>query len=135
LKTLNLKSLNLKTDAIQNTTVAGECETNVPGRNLKVRRLQGDEIWQFVGSKARNTSPEKKAIGWGDVWTWTALDADTKLCVSYLVGDAVWDGQKSLWKMAHRNLADPLPPGRFGRSRNHIGPAVKTVSRPSRPAR
>jgi IS1 family transposase len=55
-------------------------------RNVKVRRLQCDEIWQFVGSKARNTSPEKKAIGWGDVWTWTAIDADTKLCVSYLVG-------------------------------------------------
>jgi IS1 family transposase len=55
-------------------------------RNLKVRRLQCDEIWQFVGSKAKNTTPEKKEIGWGDVWTWTALDADTKLCVSYLVG-------------------------------------------------
>jgi IS1 family transposase len=55
-------------------------------RNLKVRRLQCDEIWQYVGSKAKNTSPDKKAIGWGDVWTWTALDADTKLCVSYLVG-------------------------------------------------
>jgi IS1 family transposase len=55
-------------------------------RGLKVRRLQCDEIWQFVGSKAKNTSPEKKATGWGDVWTWTALDADTKLCVSYLVG-------------------------------------------------
>jgi IS1 family transposase len=61
-------------------------------RNLKVRRLQCDEIWQFVGSKAKNTRPEKKAIGWGDVWTWTGLDADTKLCVSYLVGgrDAGW---------------------------------------------
>lgn len=55
-------------------------------RNLKVRRLQCDEIWQFVGSKAKNTSAEKKAIGWGDVWTWTAIDADTKLCLSYLVG-------------------------------------------------
>ncbi|HWO33778.1 MAG TPA: IS1 family transposase [Candidatus Acidoferrum sp.] len=55
-------------------------------RKLKVRRLQCDEIWQFIGSKAKNTRPEKKAIGWGDVWTWTGLDADTKLCVSYLVG-------------------------------------------------
>lgn len=55
-------------------------------RNVRVRRLQCDEIWQFVGSKAKNTNPEKKAIGWGDVWTWTAIDADTKLCVSYLVG-------------------------------------------------
>lgn len=35
-------------------------------RNLKVRRLQCDEIWQYVGSKAKNTRPEKKAIGWGD---------------------------------------------------------------------
>ena len=55
-------------------------------RNLKVRRLQCDEIWQYVGAKAKNVRPEKKAIGWGDVWTWTAIDADTKLCVSYLVG-------------------------------------------------
>lgn|SRR5271157_847370 len=55
-------------------------------RDLRVRRLQCDEIWQYVGSKAKNTRPEKKAIGWGDVWTWTALDADTKLCVSYLAG-------------------------------------------------
>ena len=55
-------------------------------RNLRVRRLQCDEIWQFVGAKNKNARPEKKAIGWGDVWTWTGLDADTKLCVSYLVG-------------------------------------------------
>ncbi len=61
-------------------------------RNLKVRRLQCDEIWNFVGAKAKNTTPEKKAEGWGDTWTWTAIDADTKLCVSYLVGgrDAGW---------------------------------------------
>jgi IS1 family transposase len=59
---------------------------------LRVRRLQCDEIWSFVGAKAKNTSPEKKQEGWGDVWTWTAIDADTKLCVSYLVGgrDAGW---------------------------------------------
>jgi IS1 family transposase len=55
-------------------------------RNLKVRRLQCDEIWNFVGAKAKNTTPEKKAEGWGDTGTWTALDADTKLCISYLVG-------------------------------------------------
>lgn len=61
-------------------------------RNLRVRRIQCDEIWSFVGAKAKNTSPEKKLEGWGDVWTWTAIDADSKLCVSYLVGgrDAGW---------------------------------------------
>lgn len=55
-------------------------------RGLRVRRLQCDEIWSFVGAKQKNASPEKKEEGWGDVWTWTAIDADTKLCVSYLVG-------------------------------------------------
>jgi IS1 family transposase len=67
---------------------------NAHVRNIKVRRLQCDEIWQFVGSKARNTSPAKKAIGWGDGWTWTGLDADTKLCVSYLVGGRGLDWAK-----------------------------------------
>ena len=55
-------------------------------RNVRVRRLQCDEIWSFVGAKAKNASDEKKAQGWGDVWTWTAIDTDTKLCVSYLLG-------------------------------------------------
>jgi IS1 family transposase len=61
-------------------------------RNLKVRRLQCDEIWEFVGAKAKNVSAEKKAAGWGDIWTWTGIDADTKLIVSYLVGgrDGGW---------------------------------------------
>lgn len=61
-------------------------------RNLRVRRLQCDEIWSFVGAKAKNTTPEQKTAGWGDVWTWTAIDADTKLCVSWRVGgrDAGW---------------------------------------------
>jgi len=60
--------------------------------NLKVRRLQCVEVWSFVGAKAKNVSAEKKQEGWGDVWTWTAIDADTKLCVSYLVGgrDGGW---------------------------------------------
>jgi IS1 family transposase len=61
-------------------------------RGLRVRRLQCDEIWAFVGAKAKNVSVERKAEGWGDAWTWTAIDAGTKLCVSYLVGgrDTGW---------------------------------------------
>ena len=61
-------------------------------RNLKVRRLQSDEIWNFAWAKAKNATPEQRAEGQGDTWTWTAIDADTKLCVSYLVGgrDASW---------------------------------------------
>jgi IS1 family transposase len=62
-------------------------------RNLRVRRLQCDEIWCFVGAKKKkNASLEQKAAGWGDAWTWTGIDADTKLCVGYLVGgrDSGW---------------------------------------------
>jgi IS1 family transposase len=54
--------------------------------NVRVRRLQADEIWAFVGAKKKNVTPEQKQAGWGDVWTWTGIDADTKLCVSYFVG-------------------------------------------------
>lgn len=61
---------------------------------LKVRRLQCDEIWAFVGAKAKNASLEKSQEGWGDAWTWTAIESDTKLIVSYLVG-----GRSTGWAM------------------------------------
>jgi IS1 family transposase len=63
-------------------------------RNLRVRRLQCDEIWAYIGAKAKNVRVEKKEIGWGDVWTWVGIDADTKLVVSYLVG-----GRGADWAM------------------------------------
>src|SRR5581483_131281 len=56
-------------------------------RGLKAQRIQCDEIWSFVGAKEKNATPEQKAQGWGDVWTWTAIDADSKLVISWLVGD------------------------------------------------
>ncbi len=54
--------------------------------NLKCKRIQCDEIWSFVGSKEKNTSAEKKAQGWGDAWTWVAIDADTKLVPTWFIG-------------------------------------------------
>lgn len=56
-------------------------------RNLKTRRVQCDEIWSFVGAKEKNVTPETKAAGWGDVWTWTALDADSKLIITFQLAD------------------------------------------------
>lgn len=57
-------------------------------RNLTCKRIQCDEIWSFCYAKERNVPEEMKGkLGVGDVWTWTAIDADTKLIVSYLVGD------------------------------------------------
>src|SRR2546425_7562331 len=56
-------------------------------RNLKCRRVQCDEIWAFVYAKAKNLPEKYKgAVGYGDVWTWTALDADSKLVPSWAVG-------------------------------------------------
>ncbi|MGA7343496.1 MAG: IS1 family transposase [Terracidiphilus sp.] len=55
-------------------------------RGLKARRIQCDEIWQLAGAKQKNTTSEQKAAGWCDAWTWTAIDAETRLCISYPVG-------------------------------------------------
>ena len=55
-------------------------------RDLPCETLQVDEIWTFVGAKQKNVKPEKATEGWGDVWTWVAIDADTKLVPSYRVG-------------------------------------------------
>jgi IS1 family transposase/lambda repressor-like predicted transcriptional regulator len=56
-------------------------------RDLKCKRIQCDEIWSFCYSKQKNVAPEKQGVlGYGDVWTWTAIDADSKLVPSWLVG-------------------------------------------------
>jgi IS1 family transposase len=56
-------------------------------RNLPCKRVQCDEIWSFIGAKQKNVTPktiERGAIG--DVWTWVAIDADTKLVPCWFVG-------------------------------------------------
>lgn len=55
-------------------------------RNVKSRRIQCDEIWQFCYAKQKNVPVDKKGeFGYGDTWTWTAVDADSKLVISYLI--------------------------------------------------
>ncbi len=54
-------------------------------RKVQVKNLQCDEIWSFVYSKEKNV-PDGMEGEAGDVWTWTALDSDTKLTVSWYVG-------------------------------------------------
>jgi IS1 family transposase len=57
-------------------------------RGVKSRRVQCDEIWSFCYAKKKNVEAAKAAPeGAGDIWTWTAIDADSKLIVSYYVGD------------------------------------------------
>jgi IS1 family transposase len=70
-------------------------------RNLPCKRIQADEIWSFVYSKQKNVPEEKRGqFGYGDVWTWTALCADTKLIPCWYVGtrdaDAAWTFMRDL---------------------------------------
>ena len=56
-------------------------------QNVTASRIQCDEIWSFCYAKQKNVAKAKAApTEAGDVWTWTALDADTKLIVTYLIG-------------------------------------------------
>lgn len=65
--------------------------------DLDCQRVQCDEIWSFCYAKAKNVPEEHKGeFGYGDVWTWTAIDADTKLVVSYLVADRSMESAKML---------------------------------------
>ena len=56
-------------------------------RNLRCKRIQCDEIWCFCYAKEKNVPADKKGqFGYGDIWTWVAIDADTKLVPSFMVG-------------------------------------------------
>ena len=56
-------------------------------RNLPCKRIQCDEIWSFVYAKQKNVPTAKAAPqGAGDAWTWTAIDADTKLVAAWMIG-------------------------------------------------
>ncbi|HEY1804995.1 MAG TPA: IS1 family transposase [Terracidiphilus sp.] len=85
-------SINTVTKLLVDVGDAAYAHLDQTVRNVRCRRVQADEIWCFVGAKQKDASPSQKADRWGDVWTWTAIDADTKLCVSYLVGsrDGWW---------------------------------------------
>jgi IS1 family transposase len=67
---------------------------NAHVRNLRVRRVQADEIWSFVYGKDKNLTLEQVNGGLGSVWTWKAIDADTKLVISYTLGDRGADTAK-----------------------------------------
>ena len=56
-------------------------------RGVKSRRVQVDEIWSFTYAKQKNVATAKRQdLAYGDTWTWTALDADSKLLITWLVG-------------------------------------------------
>jgi len=93
---VSIRAISRMTGASKNTVVklladAGEAFSDYQDRtlrNLPCKRLQVDEIWSFVYAKQKNVATAKAAPeGAGDVWTWTAIDADTKLIPSWYVGN------------------------------------------------
>jgi IS1 family transposase len=88
-------SINTVTKLLEDAGTACAAHHDEKVRNVHSRRLQCDEIWQFnfckkVKLPTAKNAPEKA----GDVWTWTAIDVDSKLIVSYLTGDR--DGAHAL---------------------------------------
>jgi IS1 family transposase len=76
-------------------------------RNLKCKRIQCDEIWTFCYAKEKNVPEDKKGtFGYGDVWTWVALDADTKLVPSFMVGNRDAKSAKIFMDDLAERLAD-----------------------------
>ena len=91
----SMRSVARIADVSQNTVAkllveAGQacvCLHNEYVQNVKAERVQCDEIWSFTYAKQKNVAKAKAAPdGAGDTWTWTALDSDSKLIVSWLVG-------------------------------------------------
>ena len=63
-----------------------------------VKHIQVDEIWAFCYTKQKNVESAKKAVeGAGDIWTWTAIDAETKLVPSWFVGSRDADAAQHVY--------------------------------------
>ena len=80
-------SINTVTKLLIDVGVACSEYQNKSMRNLTCKRIQCDEIWAFCYCKQKNVAPEHEDIlGFGDVWTWTAIDPVTKLVPSFMIG-------------------------------------------------
>ena len=76
-------------------------------RDVKAKRIQCDEIWSFCYSKQKNVANAKrKDVAYGDVWTWTGLDAESKLIVSWMVGGRDGDYAMGLMDDLRNRLAN-----------------------------
>lgn len=83
-------SKNTVSRLIKLVAIAVERYQDEAFRNLDIHRVEADEIWAFCGSKERNIPKDHLFDpNYGDVWTWVAIDADTKLIPSWLVGDRI----------------------------------------------
>jgi transposase-like protein len=78
-------------------------------RNLPCAKLQVDEIWAFCHSKEKNVAPEHEGIlGYGDVWTFTAIDADTKLVPTWLLAERNANWATAFMYDLRSRMANPI---------------------------
>jgi IS1 family transposase len=112
---MSMRAVSRLTGASKNTIVrlmidAGQASAAYQDRvlrNLPCKRIQVDEIWAFVYSKRENLKVAKKApVDAGDVWTWTAICADTKLLASFMVGDRTFASARLFLEDLRERLAD-----------------------------
>jgi len=110
----SIRSTSRMTGVARNTVtkllldLAAVCQTYADEHlvSLPCRRLQVDEIWEFCYAKAKNVPADKKGIfGYGDVWTFAAIDAETKLVPSWLVGSRDAGSATELMQDLQRRLA------------------------------
>ena len=81
-------SINTVTKLLEDAGKACAAYHDATVRNVKARNVQCDEIWSFCYAKEKNVAAAKAAPdGAGDVWTWTAIDRDTKMILAFEVGD------------------------------------------------
>lgn len=80
-------SINTVTKLLEDVGAACNDYQSFNLNNLQCKRIECDEIWSFCYAKEKNVAPEQQGVlGYGDVYTWTAICADSKLAVSFMVG-------------------------------------------------
>jgi len=79
-------SLNTVTKLLTDLGTVCSIQMDSLMRDLYCERVECDEIWTFVGAKAKNIKPDKRERGWGDAWTWVAMDPGSKVVITYRIG-------------------------------------------------
>lgn len=100
------RSINTVTKLLVDLGTACAVYQNEVLRDLPCKRIQVDEIWSFCYSKQKNTPPNIRGLGRGDVYTWVAIDADTKLVPSWLVGTRDAEYAQAFMADVSRRLAN-----------------------------
>ena len=100
-------SINTVTKLLVDVGMACQQFHNEKVKGIKSQRIQCDEIWSFVYSKQKNV-PEGMEEEAGDVWTWTGLDADSKLIVSWLVGSRDADSADYFMHDLRDRISNPI---------------------------